>query len=494
MKEQKTQIAVIGAGPGGYAAAFLAADLGMEVCLIDKHPNPGGVCLYEGCIPSKAYLHVANLLQHTREARKMGVDFSEPKIDLDKIRQWKQNVVTKLTGGLGQLCQSRKIQYLRGSASFLGPNSISFCSSTDKKISEITFIHSILACGSVPQVPPFLSSLFPPRREKSSVADHSLEASEQPPLLMNSTQALQLKTIPKKLLILGGGYIGLEMGTVYSNLGSEVSVVEMEKQILPGTDKDLIKPLAIKLEGLFSKIHLNTQLIEAHIEGNAVCVKLQKKGQDEIEDHRFDSMLISVGRRPNLEGIGLENTKVQMTPEGFIQVDKKRQTAEASIYAIGDITGQPMLAHKASHEGKVAVEAIYGHQGAAFMPQAIPAVIFTNPEIAYCGIMEEEAKARGQAIQVARFPWVASGRALSLSATDGLTKMIIDEKSGRLLGMGIVGSGAGELIAEGVLAIEMGALAKDIALSIHPHPTLSETLMECSEIFSGQCTHIHRAI
>ncbi len=464
----RTQIAVIGAGPGGYSAAFLAADLGSKVSLIDTRPNPGGVCLYEGCIPSKAYLHIASILDDASHSKKFGIHFDKPKIDIQGLRNWKQEVVQKLTGGLGQLCKARNISYLQGYASFVNPKSLKIKLSSGKE-EILEFEHAIIATGSVPVSLPHL-----PKAKN----------------ILDSSEALEIKKIPSRLLVVGGGYIGLEMSTVYSSLGSVVHVVEMSDQLLPGTDMDLVKPLASRLSNILDKIHLNTSLKTASQKADKIKVQLENKSGKIIEES-YDSILTAIGRRPSLKGIGLENTAIRLTNEGFIHVDGSRRTVEPNIYAIGDVTEGPMLAHKASHEGKIAIEVIHGKK-AVFEPYAIPAVIFTDPELAYCGLTETEAKKTGVQVKISSFPWSASGRAVSLDRTEGMTKLVLEPQTGRVLGVGIVGKGAGDLIAEGVLAVEMGAVAKDLALSIHPHPTLSETIMEASEIFLGQSTHIYK--
>ncbi|RPJ55602.1 MAG: dihydrolipoyl dehydrogenase [Dehalococcoidia bacterium] len=467
-KLNSTQLAVIGAGPGGYAAAFLAADLGIQVTLIDPASNPGGVCLYRGCIPSKALLHVAKLLTESREAVQWGVEFGQPWIDLDKLRGWKDKVVQQLTGGLGQLSKQRKIQAIQGRAVFIDPTTLKIEKHDGGEV-ILPFTHAIIAAGSRPAV---ISSL-------------ALET----PRLMDSTAALELTDVPPWLLVIGGGYIGLELGTVYAALGSRVTVVEMTSGLLPGADRDLVRILSKRLEGAFEAIKLNTTVVEMKNEEAGIRVKL--KGESGEQEQVFDRVLLSVGRQPNSGVLGLKNTKVELDPRGFIKIDPQRRTAEPSIYAIGDVAGEPMLAHKASHEGRVAVEAIAGRK-VAFEPQAIPAVVFTDPELAWCGLTETQAKDQGRSVSVARFPWGASGRALTLDRTDGLTKLLIDPDTERVLGMGVAGPGAGELIAEGVLAIEMGAVAADVRLTIHPHPTLSETVMEAAEVFFGQGTHVYR--
>ncbi len=466
---KKVQLAVIGGGPGGYAAAFHAADLGLEVTLIDMEKNPGGVCLYRGCIPSKALLHVAKLIYETQEAKKWGVDFGKPEINLDKLRKFKKKVVTKLTGGLGQLVKQRKINYIQGKASFLNGNTLSIELATGGT-EELEFEKAILATGSVPSTIPG----FPVNSSK----------------IMSSREALELENIPEKLLILGGGYIGLEMGSVYSALGSEITVVEMMPQLLPGADADLVEVLTKSLQKKFKTILLNTKVVNMTETKTGVSVNFEGENVKEPEQ-KFDKVLIAVGRRTVTAGLGLENTKIKTDERGFVVVDEKQQTDEPSVFAIGDIVGGAMLAHKASAEGKVAVEAILGKK-VAFEPAAIPAVVFTDPELAWTGVTENEAKERGINYKVTKFPWAASGRATTLDRYDGLTKLIFDAASGRVLGMGIVGPGAGELIAEGTLAVEMAALAKDVALSIHPHPTLSETVMESAELFFGHTTHLYK--
>jgi dihydrolipoamide dehydrogenase len=467
--ENKTHVAVIGGGPGGYAAAFLAADLGLQVTLIDPEENPGGVCLYRGCIPSKALLHVAKLLNETEESVNWGIEYQKPKIDLEKLRSYKEGVVKKLTGGTGQLLKQRKINHIRGWAIFQDSHSVEITDMDEGK-QTLSFDYAILAAGSRPTKIPALEI--------------------DSPHVLYSTSALDLKEIPKTMLIIGGGYIGLEMGTVYSALGSDVSVVEMMPSLLPGADKDLVRILHKRLESKFKDIMLETKVVEMKGLKNGVKVKFETKDGQQTE-LKFDKVLISIGRTPNSECLGLENTKVQIDKKGFVLVDEQRRTHEPSIFAIGDVAGEPMLAHKASHEGRIAAEVIAGHK-VVYEPRAIPAVVFTDPEIAWAGITENEAKEKGLNVEVQRFPWAASGRAITMDRTDGLTKLIIDPETERVLGMGIAGVGAGELIAEGVLAIEMAALASDVKLSIHPHPTLSETLMESAEMFFGQATHVYR--
>jgi dihydrolipoamide dehydrogenase len=462
-------IAIIGAGPGGYAAAFLAADLGMKVTLIDPEINPGGVCLYRGCIPSKALLHVAKLIDESGHAKDWGINFAPPQIDLARLRSWKEGVVKKLTGGLGVLSKQRKVEYIQGRASFDNSTTLRITRANAADESR-SFDRIIIATGSRPAIVPSLK-LDTPR-------------------MLDSTSALDLADVPGSLLVVGGGYIGLELGTVYAALGSKVSVVEMLPGLLPGADRDLVLPLHKRVEKIFASILLNTTVAGVKEESGGLRVTFDGPEVKEREKV-FDKVLVSVGRKPNSEIPGLDETQVKVGPRGFIQVNKQLQTDDPAIYAIGDVVGEPMLAHKASHQGRTAVEAIAGHN-VVFEPHAIPAVIFTDPEIAWAGLTETQAQTDNREIKVAKFPWAASGRAVTLDRPEGMTKLVIDPKSERVLGVGIVGVGAGELIAEGVLAIEMGAVAQDIALTIHPHPTLSETVMESAEVFYGTSTHIYR--
>ena len=462
-------IAVVGSGPGGYAAAFLAADLGMKVTLIDPEANPGGVCLYRGCIPSKALLHVAKLIDESRHAKNWGIEYADPKIDIARLRAWKDGVITKLTGGLGQLSKQRSVRYLQGTAAFESSNALRI-SKPGGADESLSFDRIILATGSRPAIIPSLK----------------LDSAR----VMDSTSALNVSDVPASLLVIGGGYIGLELGSVYAALGSKVSVVEMTAGLLPGADRDLVLPLHKRLEKMFDGILLNTTVKSLKEESGGIRATFD--GADVKEREKvFDKVLVSVGRKPNSEIPGLDKTQVKVGAKGFIQVNKQLQTDDPSIYAIGDVVGEPMLAHKASHEGRTAVEAIAGRK-VAFEPHAIPAVVFTDPEIAWAGLTETQAKEAGREIAVAKFPWGASGRAITLDRPEGMTKLILDPKSERVLGVGIVGAGAGELIAEGVLAIEMAALAGDLELTIHPHPTLSETIMEAAEVFFGTSTDVYR--
>lgn len=465
----KTQLAVIGAGPAGYPAAFLASDLGLEVTLIDTEPNPGGVCLYRGCIPSKALLHVARLLSETKEAKNFGIEFSEPKINIDTIRSWKQGVVTKLTAGLGQLCKQRKIKFIQGHTSFLGPNTLRIENNSDES-SELAFENAMIATGSRPIIPPDFKDLKSPH-------------------ILDSTAALELNSIPKNLLIIGGGYIGLELGTVYAALGSQVSVAEMMPNILPGIDRDLATILLKRLQNTFHSIMLNTKVAGIKQANGGVNVVFEGVPAEQKERF-FEKVLVAIGRKPNSDGLGLENTKVEINQKGFLRTNLQCQTTQSNVYAIGDVAGEPMLAHKATHDAHVAVESIAG-QKVSFKPKIIPSVVFTDPEIATCGLTEHQIQKENLQVKIVKFPWAASGRATTLGRNDGFTKIILDPKTQKVLGVGIVGVNAGELISEAVLAIEMGASASDIASSIHPHPALSETLKEAAEVFLGQCTHLY---
>ena len=463
-----TQVAVVGGGPGGYAAAFLAADLGMRVTLIDEAPNPGGVCLYRGCMPSKALLHVAKVVTEAREARNWGVDFGEPTLDVDRLRSWKDQSVARLTGGLGQLSTQRGVTYLQGRAELSGPTSVRV-TGPDGGVTALVFEHAILATGSRPAVPAALSL-----------------ASDR---VWDSTRALEIPSVPGSLLVVGGGYIGLELGSVYAALGSKVTVVEMTAGLLPGADRDLVAVVARRLASVCEAVRLETTVTALAEDGDGVAVTL--RGAAGESARRFDRVLVAAGRVPNSDVPGLDRTAVRRDPRGFVAVDGQRRTAEPTIFAVGDLVGEPMLAHKASHEARTAVEAIAGHKG-VFEPAAIPAVVFTDPEVAWCGLTETQARAEGRAVAVAKYPWGASGRAVTLDRPAGVTKLVIDPESEQILGVGIAGSGAGELIAEGVVAIEMGASASDLRLCIHPHPTLSETLMESAAVFFGQSTHVYR--
>lgn len=466
---EKINLVVIGGGPGGYAAAFLAADLGMNVTLVDLEINPGGVCLYRGCIPSKALLHVAKLISEAEEAKNWGIEFSKPKIDLDKLREWKTGVVNKLTGGLGILSKQRKINFIQGKASFANSSTVTI-EKTDGETIELIFDKAIIATGSrITTIP-------------------SLEIKSE--RLLNSKTALDLPAIPKSLLVIGGGYIGLELGSVYNALGSKVSVVEMLDGLLLGADRDLVSHLAKRIKSSFEEVMLKSKVLEMKEVENGIKVTIEDN-EGKVSDTVYDYVLLSIGRKPDTSGLGLENTKVQVNDRGWINVNKQLRTDDPDIFAIGDIVGEPMLAHKASHEGRVAVEVIAGEK-VAFEPKAIPAVVFTDPEIAWAGLTESKAKEQNIKVNVSKFPWAASGRATTLNRFDGVTKILSEPETDRIIGVGICGPGAGELIAEGVLAIEMASNLTDLKLTIHPHPTLSETMMEAAEVFFGQSTHIYR--
>ena len=465
-KTHKTDILVIGGGPGGYAAAFRAADLGKQVTLVEAEDRLGGVCLLKGCIPSKAFLHAAGLIAEAREAKKWGIAFGKPEIDLEALRKWKDRILTRLSKGLEGLCKQREVAWIRGRAAFESSQRVHLDGNED--VSHIEFNHAILAVGSSPVAIPGLS----------------LES----PRLMDSTSALALEEIPEKLLIVGGGYIGLELGSVYSEFGSKVTVVEMTDGLLPGVDRDLVKPLYNRLNRQFKAILLNTRVIGMEEVRDGISVSFEEDAAESAQT--FDRVLVSIGRRPNSRGIGLENTQVEIDDRGYVIVDAQQRTRDAHILAVGDIAPGPGLAHKAAHEGKVAAEVLAG-EPSAFDSRAIPAVVFTDPEVAWCGLTEAQAVQEGRQIEVAQFPWAASGRAATLGRTDGLTKLVIDRIAHRVLGVGIVGPGAGELIAEGVLAVEMAAVAEDLALSIHPHPTLSESLGIAAEIYLGTATDLY---
>lgn len=466
-KKDKKELIVIGAGPGGYAAAFRAADLGLKVSLIDPEVNPGGVCLYRGCIPSKALLHIAKVKREAEEAKDWGLKFGKPDIDFKKMAQWKNKVVEKLTAGLGQLAKGKKIEYIKGEATFTGPNSVKVKPEEGNSF-ELEFENAIIATGS------FISGL--PNVE----LDHKQ--------VIDSTDALELDEIPKKLLVIGGGYIGLELGSFYAAMGSKVSVAEMTPGFLPGADRDLVKIL--EKAKLFENTWFETKVEKVFKQKNKVKVTL--KNEEGEQEEEFDKVLVSVGRKPDSGSFDADKVGIEIDEKGFIKVDEKRQTNIENIYAIGDLTGEPMLAHKATHEGRIAAEAIAGDKGAGYDPQAIPGIVFTDPEIAWCGLTETEAKEKDIKVKVLKFPWTASGRAVSIGAENGLTKLLVHPENGRILGGGVAGKNAGSLIPEIVLAIEMAATAEDLALSIHPHPTLSETIMEAGEMFAGTPTHISK--
>ena len=463
--EIHADVVVLGAGPGGYTAAFRAADLGKKVILIERYPNLGGVCLNVGCIPSKALLHVAKVISEAEEVGRYGVNFGKPKIDIDRIRAWKESVVTKLTNGLGALAKQRNIQVIRGVGQFIAPHHIRVETAAGEV--TVTFDNAIIAAGSqAVKIPAFPVD----------------------PRVIDSTGALQLADVPKSMLVIGGGIIGLEMATVYHALGTKISVVERGPQLMPGADPDIVKPLLKRIEKLYQAILLNTSV--AALEAKKDGILATFGGENAPAPQLFDRVLVAVGRRPNGKLIGAENAGIRVNDQGFIPVDKQQRTNLPHIFAIGDIVGQPMLAHKAVHEGKVAAEVIAGHK-AAFDPGTIPSVAYTDPEVAWMGLTETEAKAQGIAYEKASFPWAASGRALSIGRDEGITKLIVEKDTRRILGAGIVGSNAGELIAEAVLALEMGADAQDLGLTIHPHPTLSETLGFAAEMVEGSITDLY---
>ncbi|HVU08050.1 MAG TPA: dihydrolipoyl dehydrogenase [Verrucomicrobiae bacterium] len=465
MDSIKTEIVVVGAGPGGYAAAFYAADLGKKVTLIERDKKLGGVCLNRGCIPSKALLYATHQIVNARESAHRGITFAEPKIELDKLRAWKNSVIEKLTGGLAFLAQKRNVQVIQGRGYFEGSNKLRV--ETEKGQQFVEFEKAILAVGSSPAMPKAFD-LGNPR-------------------VMTSTEALEIEDVPENLLIVGGGYIGMEMGTVYAALGSKIVLVEALDAILAGADVDLARPVVANAKKIFKEIRLKARVTKMATQGKQIKVASEYNGQ-KLEE-LYDRVLVSVGRVPNSGDLGLENTKVTLDEKGFVKINARQQTDDANIYAIGDIAGGILLAHKAHKEARIAVENIVG-ENSTFENVVIPAVVFTDPELAWCGLTEAEAKEKGIQYEVAKFPWTASGRALSFDRTDGLTKIIVDPETERVLGVGISGAGAGELISEAVLAIEMGATVEDIALTVHPHPTLSETLMGAAEAFYGHATDI----
>ncbi len=468
-----SHVVVLGGGPGGYAAAFLAADLGLETTIVEADPRLGGTCLLRGCIPSKALLHVVRVIEEAHEMTDWGVEFAKPKINIDAVRARKDKVIATLTGGLKQLAKQRKVRIVQAKGVFENSTTLrleggDIAVGADDKL---TFDYCILATGSTPaKIPAF--DLGSDR-------------------VMDSTGALDLKDVPDSLLVVGGGYIGLEMGSVYAHLGSKVSVVELLPGLLMGADRDLVKPLQARLEKLFAGIYLNTKVAGMKLAGDRVEVTFETAdGAKRTE--AFGRVLVSVGRKPNSQGFGLEKTQVEVDAKGFVKCDRQQRTADPHIFAIGDVAGEPMLAHKASHEGRTAAEVIAGDTAAQFDAVAIPAVVFTDPEVAWAGLTEDQATKQGRKVEVARYPWAASGRAQALGRTEGLTKMIVDPDNERVLGVGIVGPGAGDLISEAVLAVEMGATVDDVARSIHPHPTLSETVAFSGEVFHGLATEIYK--
>lgn len=468
-----SSLVVIGGGPGGYAAAFLAADLGINVTVVEAEPRLGGTCLLRGCIPSKALLHVARVIAEAGElGHDWGVNFNSPQVSLDQLRARKEKVISTLSSGLGQLAKRRKVNVIQARGRFINSSTLAL-EGDHESIPEgrqLTFDHCIIATGSVPAMP----AAFQAGGDR----------------VFDSTGALALQSIPGELLVIGGGYIGLEMGTVYASLGSKVSVVELLDGLLAGADRDLVKPLEKRLRTLFdNRIYLNTRVGSVGLRGDKVEVSFE--GPGEFGTRQYDAVLVSVGRRPMTAGLGLENTRCELDDRGFIKHDNQMRTADPAIFVIGDAAGEPMLAHKATHEGRIAVEVLHGGN-AVFEKRAIPAVVFTDPEIAWAGVTEDEAKKTGREITVASYPWAASGRAQAIGRTEGLTKWIVDAETECVIGCGIVGPGAGELIAEAALAIEMSCEMRDITETVHAHPTLSETLMNAGEVFFGTATEIYK--
>lgn len=454
----KSQLVVIGAGPGGYSAAFRAAELGLSVTLIDPEAKPGGVCLYRGCIPSKALLHVAKLISETNEAAEIGLNFGAPQLDIDKIRYWKNQVINTLTDGLAGKTEKLKINFLRGTARFKNAHTLEVAFH-DGNSGDVTFEQAILATGSRPLKLP------------------KIQTSDR---IFDSTGALELADIPKTLLVVGGGYIGLELGSAYAAMGSKVSVVEMTSGLLPGCDRDLVSTLKRRLDKKFEEILLNTKVTDIKEQKNGVAVSFENN-KGESNNRRFDKVLIAIGRKPNSDNLGLEKTTIKLDEQGFVAVDAQQRTAEAHIFAIGDLAGEPMLAHKAYGEAHVAAAAAAGQKD-IFDPRAIPAVVFTDPEVAWCGLTETEAREQKFKVKTAKLPWRSNGRTLTLGRDDGITKILVDPENDRLLGVGLVGPGAGELIAEAVLALELAATSEDLCSTIHPHPTLSETIFEAAQM------------
>ena len=464
MEPISTEIVVVGAGPGGYTAAFYAADNGKKVTLVEQSPRLGGICLNVGCIPSKALLHATEILREAKESAGRGIEFGAAQINLDQLRSWKNSILEKLGQGIKGLAQKRGVQMIHGRGHFEDSQTLRVETSEGQKF--IRYEKAIIAVGSKPAMP----SAFDLGNKR----------------IMTSTEALEIEDIPRDLLVVGGGYIGMELGTVYAALGSNVVVLEALPSILTGVDPDLVRPVTRIAQKAFKEIRVNTKVLKMATAGKQIKVTTQK--DKEQREELYDRVLVSVGRAPNYSDLGLENTQVTKNDKGFIQCNPQQQTDDPNIYAIGDVNGGALLAHRASKEAKIAVESILGH-ASAFDDVIIPAVVYTNPEVAWCGLTESEAKDKGIEVNVSKFLWGASGRALTLDRPDGLTKLLVEPETERILGVGIVGVGAGELISEGVLAVEMGATARDIADSVHPHPTLSETLMEAAEGFYGTATH-----
>ncbi len=465
MNSIETEVVVVGGGPGGYAAAFYAADHGKKVLLIEREPRLGGVCLNRGCIPSKALLYATHMITEARESAKRGISFQDPTVNLDQLREWKNGIIQKLSQGIAGLAKRRGVEVIQGRGYFDDGQTLRV--ETEEGQQFVKFEQAVIAVGSQSALP----KAFDLGNKR----------------IMTSRGALEIEDIPEKLLIVGGGYIGMEMGTVYAALGSKVVMVEAMEGILMGADKDLVKPVVTQAQETFEEIRTQAKVQKMATQGKQILVQMEHDG--EAREELYDRVLVAVGRKPNCADMGLENTQVQLDDRGFIQVDDNMRTNESKIYAIGDVIGGVMLAHKASKEARIAVNHILGDN---LKPESfiIPAVVFTDPEIAWCGLTESEAKQKDIPVKVAKFPWAASGRALSFDRTEGMTKLILDPDSERILGVGITGPNAGEMIAEGVVAIEMGATAEDLANCVHPHPTLSETLMEAAEVFYGKATHV----
>lgn len=468
MKENTVfDVVVIGAGPGGYRAAFMAADLGLKTALVDSQANPGGVCLYRGCIPTKALLHLAKLKEEAAKASEWGMSFGEPTIDREKIKAWKESVIERLTGGLGQLTKARKITYIQGWATFKNINSLDI-KLTEGGSQELAFKNAIVATGALPIKLPFIEAY----------SDR----------IMNAEIALDLRSIPKSLLVIGGGYIGMESATIYKGLGSKVTLVEATSSVMPTMDEELVKIYMKQNKNLFENMYFNTKVIQVNESKSKVQVTFAQADGSSFEED-FDAILLSIGMRPNSSTVGLEHLGVELDERGFIRTDEQRRTNIPNIFAIGDVAGGALLAHKASHEGGIAAEVIAGHK-VAYDVRAMPGVVYTEPEIAVTGLSEKDCQEKGITYRTVKFPWAASGRAIANGDPVGLTKLIIEEGTERILGAGIVGKNAGDLISEAVLGIEMAARASDMALSVHPHPTVSETLMEAAEMFYGHPTHV----
>lgn len=467
MEPIQTDIVVVGAGPGGYAAAFYAADLGRKVVLVERDARLGGVCMNRGCIPSKALLNASHAIQVAKESAHRGIMFGEPKIDLDRLRAWKDSILEKLGGGIASLAKMRGVTVMHGRGHFEDSNTLRV-ESHESGNQFIRFEKAIIAVGSRPALPRAFD-LGNPR-------------------VMTSTEALEVPDVPENLLIIGGGYIGMELGTVYSSLGSKVTVIEAMETILAGADPDLVRPVALYAKKAFKEVRLKSKVLEIKSAGKQI--RVVSEFNDQRLEELYDRVLVSVGRTANGQDLGLEHTKVERDDKGFIKVNEQMQTADPNIYAIGDIAGGILLAHKASREARVAVDNLAGENGALNRDYVIPAVVFTDPEVAWVGLTEQEAKQKNIAVEVAKFPWGASGRALTYDRVDGLTKLVVEPGTHRILGVGLVGHGAGELIGEGAVAVEMGATVEDLSAIVHPHPTLSETLMESAEAFFGHATHV----